>query len=212
MTLEHWSREFLETTRGQVAAVLRRGPATVDEIASALELTPNAIRSHLNVLARDGIIRPGGVRRTDGVGKPATVYELAPGAEPIFSRAYLPVLEALLEAFTHLPPKTQRSVIRHAARHMATAASSDGTISIQRPVQRAASLLEGLGGLVEIIREEGRSVIQGHGCPVSALASDHPEVCRLVQTLLGEVTGMKVVEKCERGERSRCRFVLEERR
>ena len=41
------SPRFLETTRGRVLAHLRRGPATVEELARTLDLTDNAIRAHL---------------------------------------------------------------------------------------------------------------------------------------------------------------------
>ena len=91
------SRRFLETTRGRVLASLRRGPATVEELAGALGLTDNAIRAHLTALDRDGLVRQAGVRRGPGAGKPAAVYELAADAEVRFSRAYAPVLTALLE-------------------------------------------------------------------------------------------------------------------
>jgi predicted ArsR family transcriptional regulator len=46
--------KFFESTRGQVLALLQREPRTVDEIASALRLTDNAVRAHIVALERDG--------------------------------------------------------------------------------------------------------------------------------------------------------------
>ena len=43
-------RRFLESTRGQVVLLLRRGARTVEELAQALGLTDNAVRSHLAAL------------------------------------------------------------------------------------------------------------------------------------------------------------------
>ena len=61
-----WSLRFLTSTRGRLIALLRRDTRTVDDLASALNLTDNAVRAHLAALERDGIVRQCGVRR-DGL-------------------------------------------------------------------------------------------------------------------------------------------------
>ena len=62
-----------------MAELLRRGGRTVDELAGALRLTPNAIRPHLMRLERDGVIERAGVRA--GVSRPAVLYRLSPEGE-----------------------------------------------------------------------------------------------------------------------------------
>ena len=84
MSAGNLGRRFLETTRGQIVALLRRRAHSVDELAQALGLTANAIRAHLSTLERDGLVRQEGVRRGPGAGKPATLYEIHPAAEPLF--------------------------------------------------------------------------------------------------------------------------------
>ena len=84
-------------TRPRVLAMLREGVWTVDDLAARLELTDNAVRFHLEALEREGIVKKEGLRRTGGVGQPATMYSLTAGAEESFSRAYAPVLIAALE-------------------------------------------------------------------------------------------------------------------
>jgi len=64
---------ILETTRGRVVTLLRRGGMTTDELAGALGLTDNAIRAHLATLERDGFVQAQGERRDGRIGKPATV-------------------------------------------------------------------------------------------------------------------------------------------
>src|SRR6185312_4807859 len=91
------TQRFLESSRGRILVLLRCGPRTVEELANALSLTDNAVRAHLTTLERDRLVGPIGVRRGPGAGKPSTVYELAPGAEAVFSRAYAPALTAVLE-------------------------------------------------------------------------------------------------------------------
>ena len=89
---------ILETTRGRVLSLLRRGGMTADELAEVLGLTDNAVRAHLATLERDGLVQPQGERRHGRVGKPATLYHISPDAEPLFSKAYLPLLTTLLAA------------------------------------------------------------------------------------------------------------------
>ena len=54
---------------------------TVDELASAIGVTDNAVRLHLTALERDGLVRAEGVRREGSVGKPATLYAVTPDAQ-----------------------------------------------------------------------------------------------------------------------------------
>jgi predicted ArsR family transcriptional regulator len=91
-----WQRQFGGTTRGHVVALLRRGRRSVEELATALGLTDNAVRAQLTTLERDGLVNAAGVRRPGTAGKPATLYEVAPGAEVLFSNAYAPALAALV--------------------------------------------------------------------------------------------------------------------
>src|SRR3982750_1281740 len=116
-------RRFLDTTRGQVVGLLRRGASTVGELARSLGLTDNAIRSHLSSLERDGLVRQEGVRRGPGAGKPASVYEIHPEAEPLFSRAYAPVLSALLDELSaQLPAERRDELMQALGRRLAAGA------------------------------------------------------------------------------------------
>lgn len=201
------SRRFLETTRGRVLAHLRRGPATVEELARTMGLTDNAIRAHLTVLERDGLVRQSGVRRGPGAGKPAAVYELAADAEVRFSRAYAPVLTALLEELnSRTTPQETETVMLEAGSRLAAAVPRSG--SVEDRVRAAAALLNDLGGDVTVEREAGGIRLRGSGCPLSATVSHRPEACRAVQGLLSEVVGAPVVLCCEQGAKPRCCFTV----
>ena len=63
MQLKTGEKRFLETTRGQLVTLLRRGAQPVDALAQSLRLTPNAVRAHLLTLERDGLVRQRGTRR-----------------------------------------------------------------------------------------------------------------------------------------------------
>jgi predicted ArsR family transcriptional regulator len=199
---------FLETTRGRVLAHLRRGPATVEELAQALQLTDNAIRVHLTTLDRDGLVRQTGVRRGPSAGKPASVYELTAEAEARLSRAYAPVLTALLEELsTRLPTPDAEALLRDAGSRLASALPARSP-DLQSRVREAAALLNQLGGDITIEHEPGGIRIRGSGCPLSATVARRPEACRAVQGLLAEVIGTPVALCCEREPRPRCCFTV----
>ena len=59
--------------------------------------------------------------------------------------------------------------------------------------------------------ENGRYVIRGEGCPLSALTGKHPAVCRAMESLVKELVGAPVRECCERDARPRCCFEIARR-
>lgn len=203
-------RRFLETTRGQIVTLLRRGARTVEELARALGLTDNAVRNHLSALERDGLVRQEGVRRGGGVGKPAVLYELHPDAAPLFSRAYRPVLGAVMDVLVdELPPEHADAVLREVGRRLAQAVGGPAKGDLDARLRSAVAVLEALGGDVELQEVDGARRIQGSGCPLSTVVAHHPEACRAVETLVAGVAGTPVRSCCEHGARPKCCFVVE---
>jgi predicted ArsR family transcriptional regulator len=201
-----WERQYGSTPRGQIATLLRGGPCSVEELAAELGVTDNAVRAHLVTLEREGIVRSTGVRRDGGVGKPATLYAIAPEAEELFSRAYSPLLTALLAELRHqLTPQALRRLLGNVGRRMAPPAAEGG---LGARVRTAAALLTDLGGTVEVERESGGYRIKGRGCPLSKAVAVCPETCRAVEQLLAEVTGAHASESCERSGPPNCSFLI----
>jgi predicted ArsR family transcriptional regulator len=200
-------RQFFEGTRGRMVALLRRGGRTVEELARAVGLTNNGVRAHLATLERDGIVRQGGtVPPASGGGKPAYVYELTPEAEGLFPRAYEPVLGRLLDVLSEgLGPRESEALLRGVGRRMA---EGRGTLEggVLARTEEAVAVLNELGGLAELEERDGDLVIRGYGCPLAAVTPDHPEACRMVETLIAELAGVSVRERCERGAKPRCCF------
>jgi predicted ArsR family transcriptional regulator len=69
--------------------------------------------------------------------------------------------------------------------------------------------LEAIGGSAEIEQHDDKFVIRGNGCPLAAAVSVHPEVCRLAETLVGEIVKAPVHEHCDRSGRPSCRFEID---
>jgi len=202
-------KRFLSTTRGQIVALLRRGTQTVDELRKALGLTDNAIRSHLSSLERDELIKQQGVRRGPGAGKPAVVYEINPDAEVMLSRAYAPLLAALLDELAATRSQQEAdSLMEAAGRRLGSALPRSSQESAEIRVANAVSVLNSLGGDAQVERTDDRLIIRGCGCPLSAVTGRRPEVCKAVQALVAEIVGAPVTECCDRGDRPQCHFEI----
>ncbi len=204
MSSPHWDQRFFESTRGRIVTLLRRGSSTVDELAQELDLTDNAVRMHLAALGRDGLVQQRGVRR--GAGKPAYSYELTPEAEHLFPKAYQPVLNQLLDVLSErIAPEKLEDLLRAAGSRLATGLPA-GTGDTRTRLEVAVGVLDELGGLAELEKHDGAFVIRGYSCPLAGVVPGHPEVCKLAETLLTELTRLPIREHCDKGELPRCRF------
>ena len=203
----YWDQKFFKSTRGQIVTLLRRAARTVEELAQALDLTDNGVRVHLATLERDGIVRQrGSVRRTSGGGKPAYIYELTPEAEELFAKAYEPVLSQLLDVLAvQLGPQESEALLRSVGRRLAEGQTVRAD-EVRGRLEAGVGVLNKLGGLAELEERDGSFVIRSYSCPLAGVAPDHPEVCRMAETLLTELAGVPVYEHCDRGERPRCCF------
>lgn len=201
------SERFLNTTRGRIVGLLRREPLTVEDLARQLGLTDNAVRAHLATLERDGLVRSAGVRRPPKAGKPATLYELPPEADLLFSRAYPPVLNAVLEeVITRLPAEQADALLAAVGRRLAEPMLPPAGAGPHERLLAAVGVLNALGGAAELEESPAGPVIRGCGCPLGNAVSRRPETCRAVESLLTEVVGAPVRQCCRHGERPSCCF------
>lgn len=202
---------FFDSTRGRIVSLMRDGSSTVNELASKLELTDNAVRAHLLSLERDGLIRQSGVQR--GPRKPHFAYELTAEAERLFPKAYDALLNQLIATLKgRLPPSAVEDVLREVGRSLAARhASGDAPEDLEARLQNALHVLKAIGGTPVVEREGGTLIIRSGGCPLAAAVAEHPEVCGLAEALVAEVVGLPVRESCHRGgESPRCRFEVGE--
>ena len=188
--------------------LLRRAARSVNELAGALGLTDNAIRSHLARLEADGLVQQAGLRTT--FRKPEMVYDITPEAEGLFAKAYAPVLGTLLTALAarldqeQLDAHLREVGQRLAAPHLASMAE----LTWPERAERTLKILENLGGLAAVEEREGQVYIRGFACPLSTVVAAHPKVCLVAQALVGELLGREVREQCQRGDRPRCCFAI----
>ena len=207
MTPLHARKQFLETTRGRIVNVLRRTPATVDEIAHALGVTENAVRAQLTAMERDGLVQRASQRR--GVTRPSTEYTLTPEIEHIMSGAYVPLLRELLRLLAaRMSPKQLDDMLRQVGRDLAAGLPGAApTVPLVDRVKVASALLdEEFGAVTHVERTNGHFTIRGQACPLSAITDKHPAACSAIESFLAEMLRTRVRECCDRSARPRCCF------
>ncbi len=202
-----WTSRFLKSTRGQIILLLRKEARTVAELAGSLHLTDNAVRAHLATLERDGLVRHSGERA--GFRKPHFSYELNAEAEELFPKAYGPLLTQILTGFKErFGAKPVEDVLRGIGRRLAMDHMLPNKPALKERLDQALKLFEELGGQARVEPEDGKVLIHAAGCPLAAASADHPEVCRMVETLLSEIVGVPVRERCQRQPSPRCCFEM----
>lgn len=197
-----------DATRSEILTLLRRGSATVDDLARDLGLTDNAVRFHIAAFEEEGTVERQGLRRGTGAGQPAVVYGLTIAAEEAFSRAYAPVLAAcMLELRESMPTSQLLLFLKRVGRRIAAATGSPAGPLAKR-VASASRLLNDLGGLTTVERRGTAYRIVGTACPLASVVKKENCVCAAVTALVAEVAGAEVRERCDRSGRPRCCFEI----
>ena len=203
-------QQLLDTSRGRIVTVLRRGGLTADDIANELELTRSAVRVQISAMERDGVVRKVGKR--PGTTRPSHVYELTPELEQLLSKAYMPLLTHLVGVFAEaLPARQVETLLRRTgkglANHLAGGRRTAGSLK-SRVAATSELMNEHLGALTHV-EGNGGIVIRGAGCPLAALTGKHRGVCLAMESLVSEIVRVPVRECCNRDDRPRCCFEIE---
>ena len=170
-------------------------------------MTANAVRAHLSVLERDGLVSQVGVRRETR--KPAYLYGLTEDAERLFPKA----LGAVLREFLHvlvarLDRRELEAALRETGKRLGKARVGRRDADLHHRVDEGVQALVDLGGTAHLEKHDGCYTIHGLDCPFHEVVSQHPQLCLLAEALLEEVVGMPVRQRCEVRPARRCLFEI----
>lgn len=184
-------------TRARVVrTILENGPSTAAALAELLELTPAAVRRHLDQLLEDGIVesreeRVYGSRRR---GRPARVFSLTDAGRDGLDHQYD---ELAVDALRFLAETGgEEAVASFARRRMATLAAEfdevAGEATERSPAQVLAEVLS-RRGYAAAVRElpMAEQLCQQH-CPVAHVAAEFPQLCEAETEMIGEILGHHV--------------------
>lgn len=196
-------------TRTRLFRLIReRGGATLSEIQQATGLSRSALRQHLTVLERDGLIRERVVRARTG--RPPILYELAPAAARGSVESYLTLLSAIFRALGADGRERLGRIAVTVAADLAV--RHEHVTGIPDPVTRIRAALAGLldntaAGDVRQVGPDYEVIL--HTCPLAPIAREFPELCEISRRLLAALVGAEVAqrESIVRGD-PRCTFTL----
>ena len=185
-------------TRARVARfILENGPSTAAALAERLDLTPAAVRRHLDQLVDDGAVEARDPRATGhkGRGRPAKVFALTERGREGFDQQYD---DLAVQALRFLAQTAGEDGLRaFAARRADFIRDGFASISQQQPDLTPAQVLAQVftdEGYVASVRElpvVGEQLCQQH-CPVSHVAHEFPQLCEAETAAISELLGTHV--------------------
>lgn len=163
---------------------------TLDELADHLDISRNAVRQHVSVLERDGLVGVAG-RRTATGGRPSRAYGLTPDGMERFPRQYDMLAEGMIATLSEqLGDAALDSVLARLARSLA-AGHRDELAGLPEDERRRAvvTLMNQLG---YDARLEPDGTIVAFNCVFHKIAAKTRAVCRYDETLLTALLGFEV--------------------
>lgn len=192
------------STRERVRrAVSEHGPVTAAELGERLDLTPAAMRRHLDALVADGLVAEreapsSGARRR---GRPARAYVLTEAGHGSLPESYDHLANQVLEHLLDVGGEAAvEAVARRRAREIALAVKPAVDAAGDDADARAQALAHALSGqgfaastrpVAPGTPLAGVQLCQGH-CPVQQVAANHPQFCEAEAEAFSEILGVHV--------------------
>jgi predicted ArsR family transcriptional regulator len=190
-------------TRDRVArTILENGPSTAADLAGRLDLTPAAVRRHLDHLVAEGVVesREQKVYGTRGRGRPAKVFALTEAGRDSFDQQYDDLAVQALRFLAET--QGEDAVVEFARRRVAFVERDYAAAMALDPDLSPAEALAKVftqNGYAASVRElapvngisVGEQLCQQH-CPVSHVAHEFPQLCEAETEAIGTVLGTHV--------------------
>ncbi|GAA1730956.1 metalloregulator ArsR/SmtB family transcription factor [Aeromicrobium alkaliterrae] len=184
-------------TRARVAdAILRGGPSTAAALAQELDLTPAAIRRHLDHLVAEGMLEPREqrVHGQRGRGRPAKVFALTDSGRGQFAHAYD---EIAVDALAFLRESMGADAVKQFASHRLDGLRERLAVRLAdlEPHERPAALADALsaeGFAASTSNTPAGTQMCQHHCPVAHVAEQFPQLCEAEAEMFAGLLGTHV--------------------
>lgn len=173
-----------------------KGPQTAAQLARRLDVTPMAVRQHLQALAADGLVSHTDERRK--VGRPARVWSLLPSAARRFPDSHGDLTVELLKAVRTtfgddgldrlVTERSRQQRSGYAARMPAPGSP------VEERIAALAAIRSEEGYMAEWAPQpDGTWLLSENHCPICAAATVCQGFCRDELTMFGELLGPDVM-------------------
>jgi predicted ArsR family transcriptional regulator len=197
-----FTRDDLSTRQRVARSILVNGPSTAATLAEQLDLTPAAVRRHLDQLLEDGAVETREPRTvgTRGRGRPAKLFALTEKGREGFDQQY-----------DDLAAQALRFLAEHGGDDALRAFAAQRVAFVEEHFDETAAAHPDLSPaevLARIFTEQGyaasvRSLPQVNGqsageqlcqqhCPVSHVAHEFPQLCEAETAAISRVLGRHV--------------------
>jgi predicted ArsR family transcriptional regulator len=195
--------EMGRPTRERVArSILEQGPSTAAALAARLDLTPAAVRRHLDHLVAEDVVesREQKVYGARGRGRPAKVFALTEAGRDSFDQQYD---DLAVQAMRFLAEtQGEEAVVEFARRRVAFVGRDYAALTELDPELTPAEALARVftqNGYAASVRDlapvngisVGEQLCQQH-CPVSHVAHEFPQLCEAETEAIAAVLGTHV--------------------
>jgi predicted ArsR family transcriptional regulator len=201
-----------KTTRDRVLYVLlKQYRCTINDLAVAVDINPISVRHHITKLEAEGLVSSEEERH--GVGRPRRVYFLTEEGREKFPTRYMQLTTRLLQQLKdHMPEHMINELFSGMAQDLAYEYSHSTDLD-------GLPMDERLEFVKEVLAQEGFDIewekkgecyyIREVSCPYYHIGQDHPEVCRVDQTLISTVLNLPAEKiKCVLNGDSHCTYVV----
>lgn len=176
--------------RSDILNLLKRKDSSVDTLSSQLGISSTATRQHLSILERDGLV----ARRLvhEKVGRPKVFYSLTEKAEESFPKLYSNFLRWILaDMIEREGPEAVRAMLgrlgtKHASEYKERVGSNGN-------VEAVVDLLNELGCIAELERDDGHTVIKQYNCYIYEAAMEFGDIaCEFALKFIGSLLNEQV--------------------
>lgn len=186
--------------------LLKRGQAKAQELAEALDISPQATRRHLKDLEGEGLINYESVQM--GMGRPQHIYQLTNQGRDRFPSSYDQFAISFLDTLTETVGTEQVSQILHKQwqRKAMEYRQQIGTGSVGDRVAKLVEIRKAEGYMAEWYavepqeeagkgQEQEHYILTEHNCAISSVAESFPSVCGHELEMFGAVLYDCTVER-----------------
>ena len=183
-------------TRRAITKLLKtEGPIDSTQLAKRLGLTAMAVRQHLYVLQREGLVTA--KERPVPIGRPAKFWRLTPEADHLFPEAYAELSVALIDSVKDAfgDEGLERVLTSRCARQRSDYGKRiPRHASLERKLQELAKVRSEEGYMAEVRSEgDGSFLLVENHCPICAAANACQGFCSTELDLFRSVLGPGVV-------------------
>ena len=200
----------MKSTRDKILnTLLTQRQATIKQLSEVVGINGISVRHHLINLQAEGLVTAEEQRH--GVGRPAFVYRLTEKGMERFPTNYLKLTNYLLtELEETLSPEEVEATFKRIGKKQAEESTNiDKNQPIEAQLEQLANQLASDRFLLSWKKEGDSIILQSDNCPYLHVGKEHPEICKIHETLFSEASGREVkLETCMLRGDARCTYKI----